>query len=226
MAKENRSEADIIFTLFSKEFGRIEVLGKAIRKINSKLRSACEVFNLSEITFIQGKNQKTLTDATLLNNFSVLKANPEALSVLAKMSQLLVDFTSQEERDPASWHLLKETLTAIDKLKANYFLISQYFIWNLFKLSGFLPQVYVCCVCSKKLLPEVLFFCQEEGGVLCWQCKNKIESAKQAKEISVNVIKIIRFLTENSLEKVLKLKIGKKDFAILEEIAGLVAKPA
>jgi len=34
--KEERGEADQLFTVFTRDFGKLEVLGKAIRKISSK----------------------------------------------------------------------------------------------------------------------------------------------------------------------------------------------
>ena len=71
--KEDRGDADQLFTVFTKEFGKLEISAKAIRKISSKLRSGAEIFYLSEIEFIQGKAQKTLTDAVLIEKFTDLK---------------------------------------------------------------------------------------------------------------------------------------------------------
>ncbi|NQU82868.1 MAG: recombination protein O N-terminal domain-containing protein, partial [Parcubacteria group bacterium] len=71
LKNEARGEADEIFTLFTSDFGRIRVLGRAIRKITSKLRSGAGLFYYSEIEFIQGKQYKTLTDAVLIDKFDV-----------------------------------------------------------------------------------------------------------------------------------------------------------
>ena len=80
LKKECREEADQLFTLFTKDFGKLEVLGKAIRKISSKLRANIEVFYLTEVEFIQGKNQKILTDAILIEKFKNLRENLKKLS--------------------------------------------------------------------------------------------------------------------------------------------------
>jgi len=53
--KENRGETDQLFTVFTQAYGKVEILGKAIRKISSKLKSGAEIFYLSEIEFIQAK---------------------------------------------------------------------------------------------------------------------------------------------------------------------------
>ena len=75
LKKEDRGETDQLFTIFTRDFGKLEVLGKAIRKISSKLRSGMEIFYLSEIEFIQGKTYKTLTDIFLIKKFQNLRKN-------------------------------------------------------------------------------------------------------------------------------------------------------
>ena len=67
--KDERAESDQILSVFTKDFGRLELKAKAIRKIASKLRPDIDMFYLSEIEFIQGKNNKTLTDATKIEKF-------------------------------------------------------------------------------------------------------------------------------------------------------------
>ncbi len=73
--KNDIAEADRIFTVFSQDFGKIKILGKAIRKITSKLKSGIDTFYLSEIEFIQGKTYKTLTDSVVLEKFENIKKN-------------------------------------------------------------------------------------------------------------------------------------------------------
>ena len=75
LKKIDRGEVDRIFTIYTKDFGKLELLAKAERKIQSKLRGGLELFYLSEIEFIQGKAHKTLTDAILIDNFKNLRGN-------------------------------------------------------------------------------------------------------------------------------------------------------
>ena len=77
MKKEDRGESDRFFTVYTKEFGKLDILGKSIRKISSKLRAGMGLFSLSEIEFIQGKALKTLTDAILNEEFRNLNKNLE-----------------------------------------------------------------------------------------------------------------------------------------------------
>ena len=58
--KTDRNESDRVFSVFTENFGRLDIFAKAIRKNVSKLRSGIDIFFISDIEFIQGKNRKTL----------------------------------------------------------------------------------------------------------------------------------------------------------------------
>ncbi len=58
LGKVDRGESDRLFTIYTKDYGIINLLARSERKIKSKLRSGLELFYLSEIEFIQGKAQK------------------------------------------------------------------------------------------------------------------------------------------------------------------------
>jgi len=157
--KEDRSEADQLFTVYTKDFGKLEILGKAIRKISSKLRSGTEIFYLSEIEFIQGKAHKTLTDAILIEKFPSLKNNLNKLKIAYKISQALDDLVSGQEPDEKIWPLLKETFRKLNKLEitgAKLELIYYYFFWNLVSLLGYQPKISNCAIQGKKINCDIV----------------------------------------------------------------------
>jgi len=152
--KEDRAEADQLFTVYTKDFGKLEVLGKAIRKISSKLRSGAEIFYLSEIEFIQGKTHKTLTDAILIEKFENLKNNLNKLKIAYKISQVLDNLVSGQEPDEKIWQLLNETFGKLNKLEISNLkleLLYYYFFWNLVSLLGYRPEINNCTIQGKKI---------------------------------------------------------------------------
>lgn len=204
LTKKNSGEADQIFVLYTKDFGKIEVVGKSIRKITAKLRASIDVFYFIEVEFIQGKNRKTLTDAIIIDKFLELSKNPEALACVGQMAQAVDCLTITEKKDEEVWQLLLMVFQELNSklLTINYKLIFYYFSWNLFKLLGFSPQLYNCPICSRKLLPETFFLSPHHGGVVCWQCCNF-----PATEIMVDSVKLIRFFIKEPIEKVERLSI-------------------
>ena len=219
LKKTDQGEADRIFTVFTSDFGKLEVLAKAVRKIKSKLRSASEIFYLSEIEFIQGKAYKTLTDAILIDNFKNLRKSLARLTVAYKISEVFDNLIKGQEPDEKIWQLLNESFKILNNSRLphdKYRLVYYYFFWNLLSVLGYKPELYRCSSCQKKIGSENIFFSFKEGGLLCGHCKDKVKSAKP---IEANVIKIIRIILKSDWFMLEKLKIGDSDLKSLGMIS-------
>ena len=219
MKKTDRGEADRIFTIFTEDFGKLDLLAKAERKITSKLRAGLEVFYLSEIEFIQGKAYKTLTDANLINNFKNLRNDLKKLATAYKISETLNDLVKGREPDKKIWQLLQETFDKLDNpriLGSKYQILYHYFLWNLLLILGYELEIYNCISCGKKITPKDIFFSPKEGGLLCGECKKTIKSAK---EIDPNIVKTIRLLVKRDWSTLNKLKIGTEDLRQLSAVS-------
>ncbi|OIP76093.1 MAG: DNA repair protein RecO [Parcubacteria group bacterium CG2_30_36_18] len=220
LKKEDRGEADQIFTIYTKDFGKLEILGKAIRKISSKLRSGAETFYLSEIEFIQGKTYKTLTDAILVEKFKNLRKDLKRLPIAYKISEILDNLVRGQEADEKIWYLLNETFNKLNNCQivklSNCQLLYYYFLWSLLSILGYKPELYNCSLCQKKLIPEKLYFNPKEGGIICQNCFKKLKSGK---EVKPEIVKILRIMLEKNWITLSKLKIEKLYLKSLAEIS-------
>ena len=187
VGKENKGEADQLFTVFTQDFGKIQVLGKSIRKITSKLRSGADLFFFSELEFIQGRGYKTLTDSMLIK-----KLRPDS-----RITQVF-SLVPEHERDDRIWKLLFSAFTESN-------LAYYWFFWNTVSLLGYAPEIYHCVICRKKLLPETFSFSAEQGGVVCWRCEG------QGMEISVDTVKLIRLFLKHDINMLNRFKIDSLD---------------
>jgi len=199
LKKTDLREADQVFTVFTEHFGKIKVLGRAIRKIKSKLRAGAELFYLSEVEFIQGKNNKTLTDAIAIEKFKNIKQDLEKLEILSQITEILDEFIVGQEKDEQIWELLSEVFEKIN----NYSLIYHYFVWNLLSILGYQIDLYHCINCQKKLIPEKLYF-NSEQGIICSECYGSLEDKI---EVSPDIIKILRLFLKKDWNVLLRLKI-------------------
>lgn len=205
--KTDQGESDRIFTVFTKDFGKLNLLAKAERKTASKLKGALENFYLSEIEFIQGKAHKTLTDAILISDFKNLRKNLKKLQIAHRISELFDNLIKGEEPDPKIWKLLEETFNALNahNLKPKtYYLVYYYFFWNFLSILGYQPEFHQCSVCREKISPGSIFFSPQDGGLVCARCVIPIKSAKR---IDTNTVKIIRIMLKKDLPTLKKLKI-------------------
>jgi len=221
--KVDRGEADRIFTVFTKDFGKLELLAKAERKITSKLRAGLELFYLSEIEFIQGKTHKTLTDTILINNFKNLRSDLKRLKIAYQISEVLDKLVRGQEPDKKIWQLLNEVFDKLNSLEIKNWkirIVYHYFLWNLLSILGYHPELYYCSLCQKKLTPENIFFNLKEGGLICLRCR-KLTRKETTKRIKAETVKILRLILEKDLLTLKRLKIDKEELNQLAEISKL-----
>lgn len=218
LRKQDRGESNRLLTFYTKDFGKLEILGKAIRKISSKLRTGTEIFYLSEIEFIQGKRYKILTDTTPVERFEKLRKDLVKTKMAHRIAEIFDGLVSGQEKDKRTWDLISSFFTRLNDLnfkisdiKLQYY----YFVWNLLSLLGYLPELYHCALCGEKLQPAKLYFSSLEGGIICEHCFPKL---KQTKLISVNTVKTLRVLTEKGHEFLKKIKISPADLKELHII--------
>jgi DNA repair protein RecO (recombination protein O) len=217
--KENRGENDQLFAVYTKKFGKLEILGKAIRKISSKLRSGADIFYLSDIEFIQGKTHKTLTDAILIEKFENIRKDFKKLKAALKIAEVFDKLVKGQERDEKLWNLLDEILGKLNNLHSTIYnlqLLYYYFLWNFLAILGYQPDLYKCSICQKKLVAENLYFNPREGGIICSSCFKK---NKQGKEIKQETIKIIRIFLKKDWQTFKKIKINSDDLKALKIIS-------
>jgi len=217
--KVDSGEADRIFTIFTKDFGKLEILGKGIRKISSKLRSGMEIFYLSDIEFIQGKTHKTLTDAILIEKFNNLRNSLKRLAIAYKISEVFDSLVVGQEPDKRLWKLLIEVFGKLNSLEienSKLEILYYYFLWNFLSILGFKPQLNFCSICQKKLIPQGLYFSFKEGGVVCQNCSKKI---KEEKKISPEAVKILRLILEKDFDFLKRLKIKEEQQKEIREIS-------
>ena len=208
-----------MFTIYTKDFGRLEILGKAIRKISSKLRSGAEIFYLSDIEFIQGKVYKTLTDSVVINDFKNLRKSLSRLAVAYKISEVFDDLVRGQEPDEKLWQLLIDVFEKLNDPRIEYTkyqILYYFFLWNFLSILGYTPELFQCSLCQKKIIPENIFFSPREGGLICSQCKISIKSAKK---IDQNIVKIIRIVLKKDWPTLKRLKLKKEDYGQLSLIS-------
>lgn len=138
--REDRLESDRVFSVYTKEFGRLEVTGKALRKIDSKLRGGIELFSFSDIEFIQGKKIKTLTDAVSHRRFTGVFKDPGKYGIALDICSLVDACINGEEKDERIFNLLADVFSKLDSGRARR-LIYYYFFWNFISLLGYGPEI-------------------------------------------------------------------------------------
>ncbi len=189
LKKYDRFDADQRLIAYTKDFGKIGLNGKSIRKIKSKLKSNSELFCYSEIEFIRGRNYNILTDSSLINFFSATRKDLGKLSVAFKLANLIESFLPEEEKEEELWNFIldsfillndynleEESYLKIEKLQSFYY----YFSFKFLDVLGYRPEIEHCVIDKNQ---DSLIFSPREGGLLCQVCS---KNAKDPFEVKIN----------------------------------------
>ena len=229
--KEDVNESDRNFSIFTEDYGRIDIFAKAIRKSVSKLRSGIDIFSMSDIEFIQGKSRKTLTDAQVVAGSTNLSKNLPKFKIANDVGELLDSFLRGQEKDERIFNLINETFTKLDNCTSfepegsqglngstakPYTLICYFFLWNFLSLLGYHPEVQKCASCHEKLIPYDLYFSSKDGGIICKKCSDQKEDALK---VNSDAVKILRLILKKDWQTLSRLKIEPTSQKLFEKIS-------
>ncbi len=182
-----KGEADKVFTVYTRDFGKINLLGRSIRKGKSKLGMNFQLFSHVRTGFIEGRGYKTITDVSGVSSFKKAKRNLGKLSLFYRISELFLTFIKGEEKDEKVFIFLLSAFEEIDKADFSVKEIELFYCFFSFQLMRFLgyePHIQSCAVCKKKIEKDC-FFDLEEGGAVCCFCFKKKPFSVYLKDIRI-----------------------------------------
>lgn len=212
--KTKLGEADRILTLYTPGLGKIQAVAKGVRRPKSKLSGHLELLTHSQVSLVRGHNLDTITGSQTINSFLPLKTDLWLTSYGLYVIELVNQFTADHVEDERLFRLLLDTLQNLGQTN-NRELLLRYFEIHLLEEAGYRPQLQVCVTCHRPLEPITNSFCARVGGTLCPVCGL---NQPFSRPISVNALKVLRFIQKNSFNAVGKLKIN---IALSLELEGI-----
>jgi len=212
--KVKLGEADRILTFYTPHLGKIQGVAKGVRRPRSKMAGHLELLTHSTVSLARGRNLDTVTGSQTIDSFLPLKSDLELTSYALYVIELINQFTADSVENYTLFQLLLETMHHLCR-GGNSEVVLRSFELHLLDLVGYRPQLGCCISCRLPLEPVTNYFFPPAGGMLCPGCSN---SQSLAHRISVNAIKVLRWLQGSDLSAVEKLKIAPELSGELEGI--------
>jgi DNA repair protein RecO (recombination protein O) len=136
-------EADRIITLLTSDFGKIHAIAKGVRKQKSKLAGGIELFSVSEIHFIKGKNEiDTIVSTRLIKHYGHIVTDLERTEVAYEMLKTL-NKTLEDRTGSEYFVVLNESLAALDNNRIPFELSELSFKMRVLQALGHVPEFSV-----------------------------------------------------------------------------------
>lgn len=231
LKRTDLGEADRIVTLFTPYKGKYHALAKGTRRPISKLAGHLELLSRSQLQLALGRNLDIVTQAEGRENFLHLRSELWHMTCGFYLAELVDRFIEERTQHQDIYTLLLETLRALDadavevqqqRLKGAMFtgqernlpnLLMRYFEMHLLSAIGYEPALRNCAHCGREIQPEMNGFKASLGGVLCPQCSQFWE-----RRLSLNALKVLRFLQRSKWREVARLKLDASLQAELEAV--------
>ncbi len=136
-----------LLTIFTKDFGKIQVQAKAVKKSTSKLAGHLELLTLSQLVLAQGRFLDIVIDAFTVNSFKGIRASLKCQAAAFCVAELIDNLTGEGQADRRIFNLLIKVLEFLNQkeiLERESFdifrLLMVRFGLRLLVLLGFAPE--------------------------------------------------------------------------------------
>jgi DNA repair protein RecO (recombination protein O) len=201
-------EYDRIYTIFSREKGKMQVLGIGTRKPKAKLASGLEPLTRSELFCVQGRHWDRVAGVIIDDQYPLLKKNLKLMIEVRKTFKILENLLTQEEPSEEVYAALELYLDRkekglMDEKENNDLIASLVVFWKAISNAGYQPQLHNCLYCSKKVAKQKKYRFQIPDGIICDSCKSR--NATNQTQLDENSLKALRFIVEKKAQTSLKL---------------------
>lgn len=117
LALKDYSEADRVLVVFSKDFGKISLIAKGVRRTSSKKRGHLEVFNHIRFSAVRSKGLDIIVEAQVINSFPEIRKNLIKLSLGYYFCEVIGKIVKEEEKHTELFNLLMDYFTKLEKQK-------------------------------------------------------------------------------------------------------------
>lgn len=141
LKRRNVGEADRILTVFSKEYGRMRVVAKGIRRVHSRRAPYLEVFSHVSLVLHKGKTWESVSEVTAVHTFSTLRASLPRVSAGYYLCELVDELTPERQEHRDIYTLLLKALGVLDSADAvDPVAVTEHFALELLRSLGYLAR--------------------------------------------------------------------------------------
>jgi DNA repair protein RecO (recombination protein O) len=166
------SNTSLIVSLYTRDFGRIEVMAKGARRETSPFHAVLDLANRVQAVYyrhVHG-NIHTLSECYLTDDFHGLRSDLFRFYAASHVLELMSGLTAAEDPNPDLFDLLVSGISALSggPEPSDILLVFQ---TDLLRMLGYLPVFFECASCGKDVLSaKRVIFSSVKGGALCGGC--------------------------------------------------------
>lgn len=211
------SEADLIVTFVTHDYGLLKTFAKSPRKIKSRFGSSLEPLTHSHISFWgkEDANLPRLTQSDIIRPFQPMRERLEHFLKVMELVELTSALLPEREANSGIFSLLLDVLGRIEKDCLSSRMDNLKFILykvRFLEIAGYGPRLDGCARCRR----SGYNFYVSHGSILCEECARGRDAYTR---LSPGAVRLYETLRRWELSKIDRVKPSKM---LMSEISGLV----
>src|SRR5436305_2690367 len=208
-------EADRIFTLLTRDHGKVGAIAKGVRRPSSKLGPSLELYGHVDVLLAKGRGDLDVVAQVERLPGMRIAGEVEWMSHAALIAELAERVC--EDRHPVDG-VYELTVMALDELarETDPRRASAYFLMSALDLLGYAPQLMACASCERPLEPKPAAFSAAAGGFLCDR-----HAAFGMPKTSLAALKVLRLMASGDLQTYRRLKLDGELMDDIERVLTL-----
>jgi len=219
------NDNDKLLTIITGKKGKMVVLAKGIKAVNSKRSAGAHLFCYSEFCFVKRDDRLWLDAIEVKDTFSGLSEDIESVALASYFCEVASDVCVEENDESQMLRLVLNCLYALANLKNKpKWMIKAAFELQTMCIQGFAPNLDDCVICGSdtKALAKNIIFELTQGGVVCNKCSSAedYEPSKDGHLICTDTLRAIKYITSCAQAKMLSFSLpqsAQKEFSTICE---------
>jgi DNA repair protein RecO (recombination protein O) len=203
LSRFDMGETDRVFTLLTRDRGKIRAIAKGARKPTSKLAPSLDYFNRCRVMLSRGRDLDVITSVEVIEHREAFGERVTAFSHACHLAEVTGRLVPEGQDVPEVYQLLSAALTELER-PVEPWLLARWYEMALLTVTGYRLELYRCASCGKELQPEPNILGIQSGGVLCPNCW---PAEPNGRVMSVNVQKILRSLDRNGMGEIQRISV-------------------
>ncbi|MGC9158673.1 MAG: DNA repair protein RecO [Terracidiphilus sp.] len=160
-------EADLIVSLFTRDYGRLRAVAKSALRSRRRFGGALEPMTVADAWFAERPAQELvrLDQLEILRSPLAAPVDPERLGVLSFYAELLDEALPEREPQEMVFRLLGAVLEQTT-VKQPWMPLTYFQLW-MTRLLGLLPELSRCTACGEPLVAGAIRFNALSDGLFC-----------------------------------------------------------
>lgn len=117
LKRRNTGETDRILTVFTKQYGKLILIAKGIRRVSSRRGPHLEIFSHVRLMIHKGKTMDVVTEAEMHDRFELLRSDLSRVSAAYYLCELVNSLTVEKQEHADVFDLLLRALRALEANK-------------------------------------------------------------------------------------------------------------